>query len=806
MGRTALLLMTCATVCFADSQTDRAFQNTILPFLQKNCSPCHNAKLNTGGLNLESMATPESLATRRERWELILRKLTSGEMPPKGLPRPSAGDLEAATKAITAEFDRADAAAKPFAGRVTARRLNRAEYNNTIRDLLAVDYRPADDFPQDDSGYGFDTIGDALSLSPVLLEKYLTAAEDVTRRAIFGLEDLKPTVVRHQPPYRVGTDGGDSSRFLAALPYTITDYDVTGLTLGSALHAIHTFPAEGDYEFRIDPEGNRPRPSDPFTVAIWIDGKQVQTVQFEATDNPTALEGMDKTAMVHAPAGEHWVAVSALRQYEGLPAKYGGLKPTAQPEPAAGSQPRFGGRAAHPPRITDVSFRVNFLEITGPFHPNTKPSAESLGRIFVCREHTNACEQRIVSTLARRAYRRPATAREVASLMTLVSGNRKRGGSWEESIGVAVEAMLVSPNFLFRIERDPKPGPRGDMVHAISPFELASRLSYFLWSSMPDEQLLRCAEQNTLRDPRVLESQVRRMLRDAKAKALVENFGGQWLQFRAIDSARPDPARFMAFNDYIRLSMKRETELFFENLLSQDGSIVDFLNARYSFLNEALAQYYGIPGVKGPEFRRVDLTGTHRGGVLTQASVLTASSYPTRTSVVLRGKWVLENLLNAPVPPPPPDVPALDEAAVGSTMSLRQQMEKHRTNAICASCHARMDPIGFGLENFDAIGRWRDRDGNFPVDASGTLPDGRSFHGPEELEATLTVNRDAFAQGLTEKMMTYALGRGLEPGDRPAIRAIARQVAENDYRISSVVLGIVDSAPFQQRRGDRSLP
>jgi hypothetical protein len=791
------LALTYAVACVA--APPQSVNSTIRPFFAQHCLNCHNAA--AGRFNLEAL-------TDGTPWELVLRKIESGEMPPKGLPRPSDADRKAAVRWIQAELDRAAAAATPAAGRVTARRLNRAEYNNTVRDLLGVDLKPADDFPQDDSGYGFDTIGDALSVSPVLMEKYFASAEKIARTAIYGLENLKPTVVRHQPPYREGTDGGDNSRFLSGLGYTIRDYDVTGLTLPSALHAMHTFPAEADYEFRIDPEGNRPRPSDPFLVAIWIDGKQVQTVEFEATANPTAMEGLDKTVTVHAPAGEHWVAVSALRLYEGLPEKYGGLKPTSRPE-APASSPAFagrGGRGARPPRITDVSFRVNFIEISGPFHANLKPSPESMKRIFVCREHTAGCEQRIVGNLAHRAYRRPATPREVAALTTLAADDRKRGGSWEESIGVAIQAILVSPNFLFRMERDPKPGPGGDPAHAISPFELASRLSYFLWSSMPDEELLRCAELNTLRNAPVLEAQVRRMLRDPRARALVENFGGQWLQFRSIDSVQPDPVRFMAFNDYLRLSMKRETELFFENLLANDGSIVDFLNGRYSFLNEELARYYGVPGVAGPEFRRVNLDGTHRGGILTHASVLTASSYATRTSVVLRGKWVLDNLLNAPVPPPPPDVPQLDEAAVGTEMSLRQQMEKHRTNAICASCHARMDPLGFGLENFDAIGRWREQDGKFVVDASGTLPDGKSFKGPDELKEILASSREAFAQGMAEKMMIYALGRGLEPGDRPAIRSITQQVARSGYHISSMVLGIVNSPPFQQRQGDRSLP
>ena len=799
MGQKSLFSMLAACV-FAGAQAVAATPDTLRPFLAQHCLSCHNARLNTGGLNLEG------LATDREKWELVLQKLQSGEMPPKGLPRPAQADVAGAEQWLQAQLERADATAKPFAGRVTARRLNRAEYNNTVRDLLGVDFHPADDFPQDDSGYGFDNIGDALSLSPVLMEKYLAAAEKVVRTAIFGLEKLKPTVVRHQPPYREGTDGGDNSRFLPKLPYTITDYDLTGLTLPNALHTMHTFPAEGDYEFRVSPEGNRPLPSDPFFVNVWIDGKPVQKIEFEATTNPTGMEGGDRTAMVHAPAGEHWVAASPVRLFDGLPAKYGGLNPTSRPAPPPGSQPVSAARANRGPLLTDVSFRVNFIAIAGPFNPNTKPSPDSLNKIFVCREQTPACERRIVASLARRAYRRPPAAREVASLLTLASDYRKKGGSWEESIGVAIEAMLVSPNFLFRIERDPKPGPEGDPAHAIGPFELASRLSYFLWSSMPDEELLRAAERNTLRNRQALEAQVRRMLKDPKAKSLVENFGGQWLQFRAIESVRPDPVRFMAFNDYLRLSMRRETELFFENLLANDGSIVDFLNGKYSFLNEALAQYYKIPGVKGPEFRRVSLEGTRRGGILTHGSVLTASSYATRTSVVLRGKWVLDNLLNAPVSPPPANVPPIDEAATGSEMSLRQQMEQHRTNAICASCHARMDPIGFGLENFDAIGRWREQDGAFPVDASGTLPDGRSFQGPEELSAILASNRDAFAQGLTEKMMIYALGRGLEPGDRPAIRTIARQVAQSDYRISSVVLGIITSTPFQQRKGDKSLP
>jgi hypothetical protein len=797
MIRTAgWVLMGCAATCAWGA----GFEDTVRPFLSTTCFSCHNSKLQSGNLDLTALTGSPKPAERRDDWERVLRKLRTGEMPPKGVPRPPANSVREVVGWLESQLD----AGTPYAGRVTARRLNRAEYNNTIRDLLGVDFRPADDFPQDDTGYGFDTIGDALSVSPVLMEKYLAAAEKIVQRAMFGGEKLSPTVVRHQPPYREGTDGGDNSRFLAALPYTITDYDETGLTLPSALHAFHTFPAEGDYEIRIDPEGNRPRPSEPFQVAVWIDGKQVKTVGFEATTNPTGMEGLDQTTRIHAPAGEHWVAVSALKLYEGLPVKYGGLSPTRQSEPPPNAQPAFARRADRGPRITDVSFRVNFVEISGPFTPVTKASSESLARIFVCREHTAQCEQRIVGGLARRAYRRPVAAREVANLLQLAEADWKRGGSWEESIGVAIQAILVSPNFLFRLERDPIPASAGNLAHPLSSLELASRLSYFLWSSMPDEELLRLAERNALREPGAMAAQVRRMLKDPKSKALVENFGGQWLGIRALDSVKPDPVRFMAFNDYLRFSMTRETELFFENLIANDEPATDFLDSRYSFLNEALARYYGIRGVSGPEFRRVSLEGTPRGGILTHGSVLTVSSYATRTSVVLRGKWVLETLLNSPVPPPPPDVPTLDEAGAVNAASLRQQMEKHRSNAICASCHARMDPLGFGLENFDAIGRWREKDGDAAIDASGTLPDGRVFQGPPGLRQILSADRNAFVEGLIEKLMVFALGRGVEAADRPAVRAIARQAATKGYRLSAIVSGIVESASFQQRKGDRS--
>jgi mono/diheme cytochrome c family protein len=812
-----------------------SFESAIQPLLAQNCYSCHNEKLKSGDLNLKAFTSADAVSQNRERWETILRRLEDGEMPPKGTPRPDPAQLKTVTEWIRSEFDHADAALKPEPGRVTARRLNRSEYNNTIRDLLGVDINPAKDFPQDDSGYGFDNIGDVLSLSPVLMEQYLSAAEKVVQMALFGPGKVPPTVVRHQPVYRPGTDGGDNSRFANTLPFTLTNYDVTGLALPSALHAMHYFPAEGDYVFRVDPEGSRPAPSDPFTVAVWVDGKQAATIEDFASsptgENFGSLEGADKTVRFRVSAGEHWVAVSALRLYEGLPAKYNGIKPNtgpappprnfgpqppppnATPEEIAAYEKRLAAVAANggnrrnankPPLITDVSFRVNFVEITGPFNPKEGALPASRKKIFTCSTDDAACTRKIVSDFARRAYRHPVEAQEVTRLLTLVSDSRKRGDSFEQSIGTALEAVLVSPQFLFRIERDPKVAS-GNPEHAINDYELASRLSYFLWSSMPDDELLRCAEQKTLRKPDVLNAEVKRMLKDPKSHALVSDFGGQWLEFRALESVRPDVNRFGRFDDYLKMSEREETEMFFENIMREDRSVLEFLTGKYTFLNEELAEFYGIPGVAGPEFRKVDLSGTPRGGVLTQGSVLTVSSYSTRTSVVLRGKWVLENLLNAPVPPPPPNVPMLDETAVGSSGSLRHQMEQHRENAICASCHSRMDPIGFGLENFDAIGQWRTEDGKFPIDSSGSLTNGQTFKGPAELVDVLARQPGAFAGAITEKMLTYALGRGLEPYDRPAVKAITASLAQNDYRFSSLVLGIVKSLPFQERKGDRTI-
>jgi hypothetical protein len=813
-------------------QDPDTFQKTVQPFFADNCYACHNSDLKTAKLDLESYKTADSIIKDREIMARILHKLSAGEMPPPGIPRPDQAAMDAVISWIKARLGTASQPAgsasgdgkspvTPSAGRVTAHRLNRSEYNNTVRDLLGVDFHPADDFPQDDSGYGFDNIGDVLSLSPVLMEKYLAAAEKVARAAVFGPEKMQPTLLRLHP---------QQARVVPRLK-PLFDYDLTGLTMPNALHATYRFPADGEYVIRALLGGVRPAGSEGLQVAFWVDGQQLRVVKFDPgtvarfEEDRQELYMMNQEFRVKMTAGDHWIAVSLPHLYEGLPASYAGPNPSTRPKPKL---PDFVPPPGVPPekaaeirkkieaRRAEVlpanGARINALEIGGPYAQVMGPSAASLKHIYLCGHmdghHKPGCARKIIEGLARLAYRRPVTPHEVDQLTNLVTAARKEGDSFEEGLAVAIEAMLVSPHFLFRIEHDSatKPGSVGQATHPLDQYELASRLSYFLWSSMPDEELLRAADRGSLSQPAVLEAQVRRMLVDPKARALPENFGGQWLELRKLESARPDRQKFPEFDEYLRQSMQRETELFFQSIIADDRSILDFIDGNYTFLNERLAAFYQIPGVKGTQFRKVQLPlDSRRSGVLTQASILTVSSYATRTSPVLRGKWILANILDAPPPPPPPDVPNLDEAKIGDASSLREQLEEHRKNAVCASCHARMDPLGFGLENFDAVGAYRVQDGKSSIDASGTLPDGRTFSGPRELEAIVKSDPEAFARCLTRKLMTYALGRGLEPYDDAAVNQIVTEVAANNYRFSSVVLGIVRSMPFQMRTGE-SLP
>jgi len=808
------------------SKEDPAFQTIVKPFFAKNCFACHDEDLQTANLNLGAFTTTSSLTQQRATMKLILEKVKNGQMPPAKMPQPKPEDVAALTSWLTHQLAQmpdkitdsaASNSASSSAGRVTLRRLNRVEYNNTVRDLVGVDRHLADEFPQDDSGYGFDNIGDVLSLSPVLMEKYLAAAEKISRTAIFGVEPIKPTLVRLRSGERTYTP--------QLTP--LTDYDLSGLSLTNAVHTTYRFPVDGEYVIRANLGGDRPAGSEAFQLSLWIDGELKQTIRvdpgnlasFGQLGEPQQLWGIRPEFRVTVPEGEHWIGVAIPRLYEGLPPRYNGPNPSKLPIPP---WPKY----KPPPDLTPKeieerrlehekkgletipanSARVSFLELGGPYASNKGPATESQQKIYVCKHlnghHSASCARKIVERLAHRAYRRPVSSSEVVQLTSLVTSVQKETGSFEEGLAVAIQAILMSPNFLFRVEK--LPASTTASSRQLSQHELASRLSYFLWSSMPDDALLLAADKGKLARPDVLEAQVRRMLLDSKSQSLVDNFGGQWLQVRKLESVKPDGKRFPEFDEYLRLSMARETQVFFASIIREDRSILDFIDADYSYLNERLARFYKIPNVTGPEFRKVSFDPeSHRGGLLTQASVLTISSYANRTSPVLRGKWVLENLVGAPPPPPPPDVPNLDEAKIGKTSSMREQLEQHRKNAICASCHSRMDPLGFGLENFDAIGAWRSKDGEFTIDSSGTLPDGNSFSGPQGLKAILKQKPDAFAECLTRKLMIYALGRGLEPADEGVVKEIVKSVSANNYRFSSLIMGIVESPAFQRRRGEK---
>lgn len=789
------------------------FESVVKPFIAKTCVECHGNEIQKRDLNLEAMTSVQSLIEHRERWDEVVKMLRDRDMPPADEPQPAEHQRQAVAAWLARELARIDRVTPPDPGRVTARRLNRAEYNNTIRDLLGVDLRPADDFPQDDSGYGFDNIADVLSLSPALMEKYMTAAERVARHAVFGPPAMTATLIRLRSD---GRRNGEARSFPDR-------YDLTGLSLPNSFHALHYFPVEAEYVVRVSLGGLRPAGSEPIALDLWVDDRLVKTHVLDAEQRARFdidrqdFGGQTMEFRVRLPAGDHRLAVAIPRIFEGLPARFGGPNPSnrpdvprtfkpppdATPERLAQAKTRFEQSQAELAKIPLNGVRVSAVDIGGPYAQVTGQAAASAAHLYTCGHaaggHANTCTARIVTDLARRAFRRPIAAGELDKYIALARRAQQDEGSFEEGIAVGIQALLVSPDFLFRIEGN-RPSPRAVSARPITQHELASRLSYFLWSSLPDAALRRAADTGTLREPAVLTAQVRRMLRDPKAHALAEQFAGQWLQFRALESTTRNRERFPDFEDYLRQSMRRETELFVANIIREDRSILDFVDAKYTFINERLARHYGIGGVIGPDFRRVSLVGTPRGGVVTQGSVLTVSSYATRTSPVLRGKWILDNILNAPPADPPPDVGNLDEKAIGTAMSMREQLQEHRKNPICASCHRRMDPLGFGLENFDAVGAWRTMDGKFPIDASGVLPGGHAFEGPDELRTILRGQPDAFSQALTSKLLTYALGRGLERYDARVVKQIAGRLPARNYRFSALVLEIVSSLPFQQQR------
>jgi len=742
------------TPAVSQPPTAAAFKAVSHELLENTCAKCHNNLGLAGGFDIRSYMSVQSLTADRDHWERILAKLKSREMPPPGVERPGK-QIDALVAFLEKEFDRADATMKPDPGRVTARRLTRAEYTNTIRDLLAIDFRADRNFPTDDSGDGFDNIGDVLTVSPVLMDKYFSAAHRIAQRAIAAEPLPKPIEKEYSLRFRNLRRLGPSN-----------------------VEATHRLDFDADYKIRVGMPGQRAADAKPVTLGLWVDGKLIHTTLVET--KPSGLVYFnpysEEEIRVALPEGDHLLRLGFID------------------DPFVGTIPKEDFFK------DTVNKWIGSMTVVGPFPSNgTKPSR---ARILVCDPATGAvCVDKILSTLARRAYRRPVTRADVAGLTKFIALAKSNGQSTEQGLALAIHAMLVSPHFLFRIERDLNPiDPT--RVHRVSDVELASRLSYFLWNSMPDDELLRLAERRQLGGPNVLDAQVKRMLADPKAFAMAENFAGQWLEIRNLDSIKPDPQKFPAWGPELRDAMKTETRMFFDTILRENRPISDFVNARYTYLNESLANFYGIPGVQGPEFRRVELTTSERGGVLSHGSVLAVSSYPTRTSVVIRGKYILQNILGTPPPPPPPNVPPLNEDAVGVAASLRQQMEQHRTNSICASCHARMDPLGFALENYDAIGKWRTQDGGFPVDSSGVLPGGRSFSGPAEMRAVLNEMLPDFARCLTEKMLTYALGRGLERYDRATVRSITQRLESSGYGFQTLVTEVVRSLPFQSRRGE----
>jgi len=753
--------------------------------LDRYCVTCHNTKRLTAGLALDQLDVND-LGGHAATWEKVAAKLRSGSMPPAGLPRPDRASYDVLAFWLEAGLDRA-AAAHPNPGRSALHRLNRAEYTNAVRDVLALEIDGRALLPEDDSGYGFDNVADVLSVSPALLERYMSAAAKISRLAV-GDPATRPVIQTYRArPTLLQTD-----RMSEQLPF--------GSRGGMAV--AHYFPLDGEYLVKIRLQrthSNQIRGlGEPNRIEVRLDRARIKefTVGGDGPRDPwsavpsaslyeqTADDGLEIRLAVKA--GTHLIGVS-------FPQKSGVPEGALEPRLSVGTYEYAGDR--------DSAMSVDSLQVSGPYNPKRPDETPSRARIFICSptaaSDEEVCARKILSALARRAFRRPVVPDDIEGLLVYYRAGRGKG-SFDEGIELAIRSVLVDPDFLFRVERDPVQGPAG-AAHAVSDIELASRLAFFLWSSVPDDELIDLAVRRRLREPGVQERQVSRMLRDPRSTALISNFAGQWLHLRNLRTVTPDPDTFPDFDDNLREALQRETEFFVESQLREDRSVIDLLTADYTFVNERLARHYGLAGIHGTQFRKVTFNDSRRGGLLGQASILTVTSYPNRTSPTLRGKWMLENLLGAPPPPPPPNVPALEDTAAGRPASVRERMELHRKNPVCASCHAQMDPLGLALENFDGIGMWRRSEANGPIDATAALADGTRFEGLGGVRDLLVSRRERFASTVAEKLMTYALGRGLEYYDQPAIREVLRGAAPNEYRWSSLITGIVKSVPFQMR-------
>lgn len=774
--------------------------------LQRYCITCHNDRLRTSDLSLANLDLTR-IGEHAELWEGVVAKLRARSMPPVGRPRPEAAAYDQLAGWVESEIDR-QAAIQPNPGRTEAvHRLNRAEYANAVRDLLALEVDvdallPADDFDE----FGFDNMANVLSVSPALMGRYLSAARKIGRRAL-GETPIGPTIDTYDVPILLVQD----DRMGEDLPF--------GSRGGVGVR--HYFPVDGEYDLQIRLHRNYVNyvrgMGSRHDLQVRLDGVLVRTFTFggqepDVVQAPASYGGnqfgdpeweeymlfadANMRVRFRADAGPHVVAVSFVRKFT---------------EPEGVLQPRQSVFAVAVNEMRDGPAAVDHVAIGGPYSSDGPGDTPSRDAIFVCRPASGSradeesCARTILGSLARRAYRRPVQSGDVNVLMDFYRAGRD-DGSFDAGIQLALERLLISPDFLFRVVRDATDVEPGT-AYALTDLELASRLSFFLWSSGPDDTLLGLAEQGLLSDPEVLEQQTRRMLADPRSTELVRNFAGQWLYLRNLRAAVPDAIAFPEFDENLREAFQSETELFVESLIRDDRSVLDLLGADYTFVNERLARHYGIPNVYGSHFRRVALdaeTAEHRGGIFGHGSVLTVTSYPNRTSPVLRGKWMLTNVLGTPPPPPPADVPDLPTRGEdGQAATVRDRLARHRESPACSVCHAPMDPLGLALENYDAIGRWRTTgEADLPIDSSGRLPDGTAFEGPTGLRAILLERRDQFVSTLTEKLLAYSLGRAPEYFDRPTVRDITRAAAADNYRWSSIIVGIVQSPPFRMRKAE----
>jgi mono/diheme cytochrome c family protein len=779
---TSIIALTMSASATKAPPTAAASQKeTRQPLLNQYCAPCHNEKAKVAGLVLTNL-NPEDPALHADTWEKVIHKVGAGEMPPPGLPRPSA-EISAAFRAgLMADLDAA-ARQTPYAGRPVIRRLNRMEYANAVRDILAIDLPLADELPPDGIAEGFDNIGDALSMSPLLLERYLKVARKVSQLAV-GVSDLSPV-----------TEVFAASEAQAA-------WLGEGMPFGTrgGIRVKFYFPRDGEYDLRAfigrdglpHPEGIR-----FFQMRVAMKaGSHAIVVTFP--DEFAEREGTvpNVAGLGGAPLGGPLdTRGSAIRptiefRVDGRRAKLFEIGGISVGEAAFGGQPG-------PPTL-------DRLEISGPYEAKGVSETPSRERIFVCRpsgvSNETVCASRILATLTRRAFRRDVSREEIRPFLATYTAARQKH-NFEESIASALRDVLLAPDFLFRLEFDRRGAPAGS-AQAISNWELASRLSFFLWSSVPDEELLHVAGSGKLKDPAVLDREVQRMLADSKAAIMADNFAAQWLGLKGLKDIKPDRKAFPEFDGALAAAFQEETRLFVRSVIRENHSVLDILGADYTYLNGRLAEVYGIPGVIGPGFRRVSLAANpERGGLLGQGSVLLLTSHTTKTSPILRGKWILDNLLDSPPPPPPPGVPPLNESPDnGRKLTTRQQVERHRANAVCASCHSRMDPLGFALENFDVVGKWRTHDEGGEIDATGKMTSGESFTGPQGLKSFLLSHADEFVDATLTRLMTYALGRELDTRDQPTIREIMRETKPGGYRFTDLIRAIVKSVPFQMKQ------